>query len=117
MFSSVIRILWASVDIMPADRREYLSLYRARNGDKPMDVLSPGYCGRRLDERRISNALPRRAVIVGSFDWIAKRMNLAEFVDAPDPMIAHAGAQLQAVASAQHSFPHPLPPPTLATPF
>ena len=31
-------------------------------GDKPMDVLTPGYCGRRVDERRISPdaAAPRR---------------------------------------------------------
>jgi glycosyltransferase involved in cell wall biosynthesis len=115
--SRLERELVDSVDLVTAITQEDLALYRARNCDKPMDVLSPGYCGRRLDERRISDALPRRAVIVGSFDWIAKRMNLAEFVDAADPMFADAGAELQAVGSAEESFLEQLRHRTVATRF
>jgi glycosyltransferase involved in cell wall biosynthesis len=115
--SRLERELVDSVDLVTAITQEDLALYRARNCDKPMDVLSPGYCGRRLDERRISDALPRRAVIVGSFDWIAKRMNLAEFVDAADPMFAEAGAELQAVGSAEESFLEQLRHRTVATRF
>jgi len=115
--SRLERELVDSVDFVTAITQEDLALYRARNCDKPMDVLSPGYCGRRLDERRISDALPRRAVIVGSFDWIAKRMNLAEFVDAADPMFANAGAELQAVGSAEESFLEQLRQRTVATRF
>jgi len=115
--SRLERGLVDAVDFVTAITQEDLALYRARNCDKPMDVLSPGYCGRRLDERRISDALPRRAVIVGSFDWIAKRMNLAEFVDAADPMFADAGAELQAVGSAEESFLEQLRHRTVATRF
>jgi polysaccharide biosynthesis protein PslH len=102
--SRLERALVDSVDFVTAITPEDLSLYRRRRCDKPMDVLTPGYRGRRLSERRISSDLPRRAVIVGSFDWIAKRMNLEEFVDVADPMFAECGAQLQAVGSAEESF-------------
>lgn len=115
--SRLERELVDAVDFVTAITREDLALYRHRNSDKPMDVLSPGYCGRRLSERRISHALPRRAVIVGSFDWIAKRMNLAEFVDVADPMFADAGAELQAVGSAEESFLEQLRHRTVATQF
>ena len=57
--SRLERGLVDAVDFVTAITQEDLALYRARNCDKPMDVLSPGYCGRRLDERRISDALPR----------------------------------------------------------
>jgi glycosyltransferase involved in cell wall biosynthesis len=98
------RDLVDSVDFVTAITPEDLSLYRRRRCDKPMGVLTPGYCGRRVETRRISEALPRRAVIVGSYDWIAKRMNLAEFVDVADPMFAEADAELQAVGSADEGF-------------
>jgi glycosyltransferase involved in cell wall biosynthesis len=111
------RELVDAVDFVTAITPEDLQLYRRRHCDKPMDVLTPGYCGRRLAERRISDALPRRAVIVGSFDWIAKRMNLAEFVDVADPLFADAGAQLQAVGSAEESFLGQLRQRTVATRF
>ena len=102
--SRLERELVDAVDFVTAITSEDLLLYRQRHCDKPMDVLTPGYCGRRIEKRRISPDLPRRAVIVGSFDWIAKRMNLAEFVAIADPMFAQAGAELQAVGSADEAF-------------
>jgi glycosyltransferase involved in cell wall biosynthesis len=106
-----------AVDFVTAITHEDLLLYRARNGEKPMGVLTPGYCGRRIAERRISPTLPRRAIIVGSFDWIAKRMNLAEFVDVADPVFALAGAELQAVGSADEAFLDQLRQKSVATHF
>ncbi len=104
--SRLERELVDAVDFVTAITHEDMALYRAgAQASKPMDVLTPGYCGRRVDERRISPALPRRAVIVGSFDWIAKRMNLAEFVDVADPLFAEAGAELQAVGSGDEGLP------------
>ena len=115
--SRLERELVDAVDFVTAITQEDLKLYQRRRCDKPMGVLTPGYCGRRLDERSISGALPRRAVIVGSFDWIAKRMNLAEFVDIADPLFADAGAELQAVGSADEAFLEQLRQRTLATRF
>ncbi|MFZ5779753.1 MAG: glycosyltransferase [Pseudomonadota bacterium] len=102
--SRLERALVDSVDLVTAITDEDLSLYRQRRGGKPMDVLTPGYCGRRVERRRISAQTPRRAVIVGSFDWIAKRMNLAEFVEVADPVFAEAGIELMAIGSADEAF-------------
>jgi polysaccharide biosynthesis protein PslH len=102
--SRLERTLVDAVDVVTAITPEDLSLYRERHSDKPMDVLTPGYHGRRLASRRITPQLPHRAVIVGSFDWVAKRMNLEEFVSVADPMFAAGGVELQAVGSAEESF-------------
>ena len=110
------RELVDKVDYVTAITPEDLSLYRQRR-DKPMGVVTPGYRGRRLKERRISRSLPRRAVIVGSFDWIAKRMNLEEFVDVADPLFAEQRVELQAVGSAEESFLARLRNRTVATRF
>jgi glycosyltransferase involved in cell wall biosynthesis len=102
--SRLERELVDQVDFVTAITPEDLQLYQRRRGNKPMGVLTPGYQGRKLGERRLTPDLPRRAVIVGSFDWIAKRMNLEEFVDVADPMFAAAGARLTAVGSAEEKF-------------
>ncbi|SKA30427.1 Glycosyl transferases group 1 [Enhydrobacter aerosaccus] len=106
-----------AVDFVTAITPEDLQLYRRRRNDKPMGVITPGYRGRRLAERRIAADLPRRAVIVGSFDWIAKRMNLEEFVDVADPLFAEQGVELQAVGSADEAFLEQLRRRTNATAF
>ncbi len=115
--SRLERELVDSVDFVTAITPEDLSLYRRRRHDKPMSVVTPGYRGRRLPIRRITDDLPRRAIIVGSFDWIAKRMNLKEFVDVADPLFAARGAELQAVGSAHESFLEHLRRKTKATTF
>jgi glycosyltransferase involved in cell wall biosynthesis len=38
-------------------------------------------------------------VILGSFDWIAKSMNLEEFIAVADPRFAEAGAELQVIGN------------------
>jgi glycosyltransferase involved in cell wall biosynthesis len=114
--SMLERELVDQVDYVTAITPDDLSLYQRRR-DKPMGVVTPGYRGRRLKERRISQNLPRRAVIVGSFDWIAKRMNLEEFVDVADPLFAEQHAELQAVGSAEETFLARLRSRTVATHF
>ena len=115
--SRLERELVDAADFVTAITHDDLKLYQLRRRDKPMGVLTPGYCGRRLVQRRISRTLPRRAVIVGSFDWIAKRMNLAEFVEVADPLFADAGAELLAVGSADEAFLEQLRQKTVATRF
>jgi glycosyltransferase involved in cell wall biosynthesis len=102
--SRLERELVDQVDFVTAITPEDLQLYRPRRGDKPMGVLTPGYRGRTLGERRLTAEMARRSVIVGSFDWIAKRMNLEEFVEVADPLFAEAGAELVAVGSAEETF-------------
>jgi glycosyltransferase involved in cell wall biosynthesis len=102
--SRLERDLVDQVDFVTAITPEDLKLYERRRGGKPMGVLTPGYRGRKLAQREITGRVPRRAVIVGSFDWIAKRMNLEEFVEVADPMFAQGGAQLVAVGTAEERF-------------
>ena len=102
--SRLERDLVDQVDFVTAITPEDLKLYERRRDGKPMGVLTPGYRGRKLSQREITGGVPRRAVIVGSFDWIAKRMNLEEFVEVADPIFAEGGAELVAVGSAEERF-------------
>ena len=86
--------------ITPDDRARYL----ARRPDKRVLVLSPGYGGPRAPARTITADLPRRVVLVGSFEWIAKRMNIEEFLTAADPVFAAAGIELQVVGAGSANF-------------
>jgi glycosyltransferase involved in cell wall biosynthesis len=48
--------------------------------------------------------MPRLAVIVGSFEWIAKRMNLEAFLDIADPLFAASKARLKIIGTAPESL-------------
>jgi glycosyltransferase involved in cell wall biosynthesis len=111
------RELVETVDTVTAITPDDMQLYRARWPDKPMDVLTPGYRGRSVASRRITASMPRRAVIVGSFEWIAKRMNLEEFITVADSLFAARGAELQVIGSAKKSFLARLRKRTVATEF
>ena len=45
-------------------------------------VLPPGYAGVKQHVRSLDETVPRRAIIIGSFRWIAKQMNLERLLDA-----------------------------------
>jgi glycosyltransferase involved in cell wall biosynthesis len=111
------RELVEAVDTVTAITPDDMQRYRARWPDKPMAVLTPGYRGRSVASRRITATMPRRAVIVGSFDWIAKRMNLEEFITVADSLFAARGAELQVIGSANKSFLASLRRRTVATEF
>lgn len=98
------RAMVDAADLVTAITEEDRRLYLERRPTCRVEVLTPGYDGPRLDRREITPAVPRRAIIVGSFDWIAKRMNLEEFVAVADPLFAAQGAELQVVGSAEESF-------------
>ncbi|HLI14220.1 MAG TPA: glycosyltransferase [Alphaproteobacteria bacterium] len=111
------RRLVDAVDLVTAITPEDGSLYKARRPDKRIDILTPGYQGRHVAGRRITTDFPRRAVIVGSFDWVAKRMNLEEFVSVADPVFASHRAELQVIGSAEESFLNQLRKKVTATVF
>ena len=60
-------------------------------------VLPPGYSGSRQAARILGPAVPRRVVIVGSFRWIAKQMNLEHFMRAADGVFAKHGIELHII--------------------
>lgn len=91
-------------DIVTAVTHEDARQFNARRPDKSVLVLSPGYAGRRLATRRIDGHVPRRALLVGSFEWLAKQMNLSEFLAVADPIFAAAGMELQIVGNGERAF-------------
>ncbi len=93
-----------AADLVTAITEEDARQYLARRPDRRVEVLTPGYAGGHGAGRRITAATPRRAVIVGSFDWVAKRMNLEQFVAVADPLFAAHGAELQVIGSAEEAF-------------
>jgi glycosyltransferase involved in cell wall biosynthesis len=98
------RQLVALADLVTAITPEDRDLYCARWPEKRIDVLTPGYSGRSVSKRRITPDLPRRAVIVGSFDWKAKRLNLEEFVHVADPIFAARGIELRVIGSGEPAY-------------
>lgn len=60
-------------------------------------LLTPGYSGRVAGARRIAAATPRRAIIMGSFQWIVKQENIARFVKLADPIFKENGIELDVV--------------------
>lgn len=99
--------------ITDEDRQRYLE----DRPDMQIAVLAPGYSGQKVEHRAIDQSLPRRAVIVGSFDWIAKQLNLSEFISVADPLFAAAGAQLQIVGNGDPGFIRRMRRDVLATEF
>lgn len=71
---------------------------RNRFGNSPNSiVLTPGYAGVPADARRITATTPRRVVLFGSALWLAKQMNLIEFVEAADELFARQQIELWVV--------------------
>jgi len=111
------RAMVDAADLITAITEEDRRLYLQRRPTCRVEVVTPGYDGHRTDQRQITNELPRRAIILGSFDWIAKRMNLEEFVTVADPLFAAQGAELQVVGSAEEAFLQKLRRKAVATRF
>ncbi|HUZ74216.1 MAG TPA: glycosyltransferase [Stellaceae bacterium] len=98
------RRMIAAADLVTAITPEDACRYRADWPGKRVEVLTPGYAGRALAARRIAPATPRRAIIVGSFEWVAKKINLEEFVRVADPIFAAGGAELQVIGSGERAL-------------
>jgi hypothetical protein len=94
---NIVRKIGLSVDAAKADRLER-KLVRQSNlvsaisaedlrgfgGSDKTVPLTPGYAGLHVACREINDATPRRALILGSAIWLAKQMNLIEFMAAAD---------------------------------
>jgi len=91
-------------DLVTAITPEDAAKFRAEAPGTPIDVLTPGYAGRKRETRHITDAVPRRAVLVGSFDWIAKQMNLADFLAVAEPVLAAQNIELQVVGGGNQAF-------------
>lgn len=98
------RRLVGRADVVTAITPEDAQRYRHDFSGREVHSLPPGYGGRRVADRRITEETPRHAVLLGSFDWLAKQMNLTEFLTVADPLFRRANAGLVVVGRGDPSF-------------
>lgn len=72
--------------------------------DVRIQTLLPGYSGPVAADRPIDETVPRRVLLVGAFDWIAKRQNLLDFARAACGPFQAAGIELDVVGRADPDF-------------
>lgn len=60
-------------------------------------VLRPGYAGTKQRARTLNETVPKRAIIVGSFSWIAKQMNLERLLEAASNIFTQHQIELHVV--------------------
>jgi glycosyltransferase involved in cell wall biosynthesis len=107
---SAARLVVALTD---SDRRDLLK----PAPEKPAILIPPGFVGASLAHRTVDAATPRRVVMLGSVQWIAKQMNLAVFLHAADPAFAQAGITLDIVGDVSEAFQRDWTPKLKATRF
>ena len=109
---NIVRKIGLSVDAAKADRLEN-KLVRKSNlvsaitaedlrcfgGLDKIVLLTPGYAGRHVACRKIDGATPRRALILGTAIWLAKQMNLIEFLAAADELFHQLQIELWVVGN------------------
>jgi glycosyltransferase involved in cell wall biosynthesis len=98
------RALSRDASLIASNTPEDCAKFSRRWPDKPAEFVPPGYSGERMTARQITSGTPRRAIIVGSFDWLAKRQSLAALLTVADPLFAAAGVELYVVGQAEESF-------------
>src|SRR5437879_4595217 len=98
------RALVEAADLVTVNTPEDRALFAQSHPGKRYVVLTPGYRRRVLDRRLITRGDPRRAIVLGSFDWLAKQIDLREFLAVADPMFQAAGAELHVIGRAPESL-------------
>jgi glycosyltransferase involved in cell wall biosynthesis len=88
------RRLVREVDLVSAITVEDEQAMLAQRSDRNTLTLTPGYDGAIAPPRVIDASVPRRAVIVGSFQWVVKQENLTRFVRHADARFAAHGIEL-----------------------
>jgi len=96
--------LCQTCDLVTAITETEVAAYRENFPDQEYLCLTPGYDGFRDENRVITAQTPRRAVMSGSFEWIAKRINLELFLDQAAEEFHKAGIELQIVGKADEAY-------------
>ena len=93
------RRLTGSADLLTVNTDADGFAYQRLGPKRPPLTLRPCYAGNKRAERTISSAVPRRVIILGSFTWIAKEINLVQFLDAADAVFADRGIEVHVIGS------------------
>jgi glycosyltransferase involved in cell wall biosynthesis len=97
------RRLLRHADLVTANTPDDVEKFVAVPHAPSVALLRPGYGGSR-SRREIDASLPRRAIIVGSFDWLPKRISLEAFLAAAVPVFGQAGINLQIVGQTEAGY-------------
>lgn len=97
------RLLRAS-DFVGADSPDDCEILAPFTTAGTVTFVPPGYDGPRVLHRDITESVPRRAIVVGSFDWLAKRESLELFLDVAASRLAAAQIELQIVGSVEPHY-------------
>lgn len=67
-------------------------------------AITPGYSGQMVNARRICASTPRRVIIMGSFQWVVKQVNLTRFLEIADPIFEKHGIEIDVVGDIPKAF-------------
>src|SRR5262245_53932768 len=98
------RRLVAEADLVTSNTPEDCRNFAAGADGTPVAFLPPGYGGLRVAARTIGPDVPRRAVVIGSFNWHPKRIALESFLAIAAPVLARAGVELQIVGAIEPDY-------------
>ena len=96
--------LCREVDLVTAITELEVEAYREQFPRQRYLNLTPGYEGAIHRQREITAETPRRVVMSGSFEWIAKRINLEWFLENSAEAFARAGIEVQIVGKTEEGF-------------
>lgn len=96
--------LMDACDLITVHTGEDRACYEADVPGKPIIILTPGYDGQIAPTEPLNATRPRRVIILGSFEWIAKRTNLTRFLRAAKDPFEAAGIEVLVVGVAPEDF-------------
>lgn len=96
--------LVGSADLVTAITGADASLFKADAPERSVLTLLPAYDGPVDAEWKLAPQTPRRVVMMGSLEWIAKRESLRRFVEAANDPFRSAGIELVVVGKVDPSF-------------
>jgi polysaccharide biosynthesis protein PslH len=101
---SIEHRLIGAADLVTVITHSDAELYRAYAPDKRYLVLTPGYDRPRVRSRVIDEQIPRRVVLLGSYGWFAKQLNLWRFLEVSAGPFAIAGIGIDIVGWTPDNF-------------
>ena len=93
------RKLVAQMDLVTAITEEDAQRFSGDISEANITVIKPGYAGVTSTRTYITAQTPRRAVMMGSFQWVAKQDNLRRFVAAADAVFAAHEVELDVIGT------------------
>ena len=105
-YARMERVLARRADLISAITPRDAAAFREENPGKPVCVLPPGYGGTAAPgpPREITAETPRRVVLAGAFEWLAKRRNLETFLRAAEGPFQRAKIAFQVVGKADPAW-------------